>query len=64
MKRRRFEDLHRNAIRWPRDRFGYVGVDLEGDTTASYSGEVRSFSADVLNPYIDEEIEDEWISAI
>ncbi|KZT38292.1 hypothetical protein SISSUDRAFT_1062125 [Sistotremastrum suecicum HHB10207 ss-3] len=39
MKRRRFEDLHRNAIRWPRDRFGYVGVDLEGDTTASYSGE-------------------------
>lgn len=44
MKRRRFEDLHRNAIRWPRDRFGYVGVDLEGDTTASYSGEVRSFS--------------------
>jgi hypothetical protein len=29
MKRRRFEDLHRKALRWPKSKFRYVGVDVE-----------------------------------
>lgn len=28
MKRRRFVELHRAALRWPQDRFHYIGVDL------------------------------------
>ncbi|PVF99742.1 hypothetical protein CPB86DRAFT_275188 [Serendipita vermifera] len=28
MKKRRFTDLHRQAIRWPQSRFQYVGVDV------------------------------------
>ena len=27
MKRRRFAELHRVALRWPADRFDYVGID-------------------------------------
>ncbi|KAF5345270.1 hypothetical protein D9758_008499 [Tetrapyrgos nigripes] len=27
MKRRRFTELHREAIRWPTDRFFYIGID-------------------------------------
>ena len=27
-KRRRFEDLHRVALRWPKQRFRYIGVDI------------------------------------
>ncbi|KAF9268771.1 hypothetical protein L218DRAFT_917815 [Marasmius fiardii PR-910] len=34
MKRKRFEELHRAAIRWPRERFRYVGVDLGKDEDA------------------------------
>lgn len=41
MKRRRFEDLHVPAIRWPKDRFAYIGIDEQGDTTLHYKGEVR-----------------------
>jgi hypothetical protein len=40
MKRRRFEQLHIRALRWPKDRFTYVGIDEEGDTTPQYKGEV------------------------
>jgi hypothetical protein len=28
MKKRRFTELHRQAIRWPQSRFEYVGVDV------------------------------------
>lgn len=29
MKRRRFVELHRAALRWPREAFDYVGIDPE-----------------------------------
>ncbi|KAI5822915.1 hypothetical protein K523DRAFT_287430 [Schizophyllum commune Tattone D] len=31
MKRARFIELHRRAIRWPEDKFEYIGVDPEGE---------------------------------
>lgn len=37
----RFEMLHARAIGWPEDRFEYLGIDDDGDTTAHYAGEVR-----------------------
>lgn len=44
-KRRRFEDLHRLAIRWPKLRFTYEGVPLgsEADEREAAAGEVRFF---------------------
>lgn len=43
MKRQRFVDLHRAAIRWPRDKFEYIGIDPEGEEgLAAQDGEVRS----------------------
>ena len=42
MKRRRFEELHRRAIRWPEGRFEYVGIDAEGDTETARQGEVSA----------------------
>lgn len=42
MKRTRFEEVHRSAMRWPREAFAYIGIDDEGDTSQSYTGEVRS----------------------
>lgn len=40
MKRKRFEELHIRALRWPQEQFTYVGIDEEGDTTLQYKGEV------------------------
>jgi hypothetical protein len=37
----RFEMLHARAIGWPEDRFEYLGIDDDGDTTAHYAGEAR-----------------------
>jgi hypothetical protein len=37
----RFELLHARAIGWPEDRFEYLGIDDDGDTTQHYAGEVR-----------------------
>ncbi|KAG7090942.1 hypothetical protein E1B28_010014 [Marasmius oreades] len=34
MKRKRFEELHRAALRWPNDRFQYVGINLNRDEDA------------------------------
>lgn len=45
MKRRRFEELHRKAIRWPKARFEYVGIDADADpqeAERAREGEVRS----------------------
>ncbi|EKM60566.1 uncharacterized protein PHACADRAFT_82175 [Phanerochaete carnosa HHB-10118-sp] len=40
-KRRRFTELHRAALRWPDDRFHYIGIDAEGeDLTTAQTGEV------------------------
>jgi len=42
-KRRRFEGLHRLALRWPKHRFTYAGVPLgsEADEREAAAGEVR-----------------------
>ncbi|KAI9068313.1 hypothetical protein FKP32DRAFT_1587715 [Trametes sanguinea] len=34
MKRRRFTELHRAALRWPETRFEYIGIDADGDAEA------------------------------
>ncbi len=36
----RFETLHRKSIKFPSERFTYIGIDDEGDTTSGYEGEV------------------------
>ncbi|KAF8893926.1 hypothetical protein BD779DRAFT_1504241 [Infundibulicybe gibba] len=41
-KRQRFTDLHRAALRWPQDRFHYIGVDPpNGHSVKAEHGEVR-----------------------
>lgn len=48
MKRRRFEELHREAVRWPTAYFHYVGIDADGEGTAAQEGEVsHTVMADV-----------------
>ena len=44
-KRRRFEQLHRRALRWPKLHFMYVGIPLgtEADAREAASGEVNIF---------------------
>jgi len=44
-KRRRFEQLHRRALRWPKVHFTYEGIPLasEADEKEATSGEVRLF---------------------
>ncbi|KAJ7078846.1 hypothetical protein B0H15DRAFT_891779 [Mycena belliarum] len=39
IKRARFQELHRTAIRWPKDTFNYIGIDMDGDTTQARQGE-------------------------
>lgn len=41
----RFEKLHRAAMRIPSQDFRYIGIDDEGDTSASYEGEVSKIIA-------------------
>lgn len=55
MKRRRFEELHRAALRWPlqESRWNYVGIDIEdewerriavqGEVSALYKAMFPSF---------------------
>ena len=38
-KRMRFEQVHRVALRWPADRFEYIGIDSDGEDGASLAGE-------------------------
>ncbi|KAI0708187.1 hypothetical protein C8T65DRAFT_650315 [Cerioporus squamosus] len=42
MKRRRFTELHRAALRWPVDQFEYVGIDAEGDKETAQQGELQN----------------------
>ena len=45
-KRRRFTELHRAALRWPEDKFLYIGIDAEGeDLSAAQNGEVSRFES-------------------
>ncbi|KAJ6602195.1 hypothetical protein B0H10DRAFT_2167366 [Mycena sp. CBHHK59/15] len=39
MKRARFMDLHRAAIRWPENRFNYIGIDANEDNSQARQGE-------------------------
>ncbi|KAM0754283.1 hypothetical protein T439DRAFT_332632 [Meredithblackwellia eburnea MCA 4105] len=39
MKRPRFEDVHRAALRWPIESWRYFGIDDEGDVREAYEGE-------------------------
>ncbi|KAJ7209624.1 hypothetical protein GGX14DRAFT_551157, partial [Mycena pura] len=39
MKRARFIELHRAAIRWPDNRFHYIGIDAPGDNSLARQGE-------------------------
>jgi len=44
MKQRRFEHLHRQAIRWPINKFSYIGIDpVDGpeERASAREGEVR-----------------------
>jgi hypothetical protein len=54
MKKRRFAELHRAAVRWPKGRFYYVGIDPEGENiTHAQDGEVSiqvSPYLHILNP--------------
>ncbi|KAI0089908.1 hypothetical protein BDY19DRAFT_941410 [Irpex rosettiformis] len=46
MKRKRFEELHRAAIRWPLNRFEYIGIDAEGQDIE------RAREGEEINGYI------------
>ncbi|KAJ6497821.1 hypothetical protein C8R45DRAFT_822664 [Mycena sanguinolenta] len=39
MKRARFVDLHRAAIRWSDTQFTYIGIDVDGDNSQARQGE-------------------------
>ena len=48
-KRPRFEELHRSALRWPKDKFNYIGIDpdhnskaIEGEVCFIHSGSRRN----------------------
>lgn len=41
MKSARFNDLHRNAIRWPAEAFTYVGVEPDEASATAEDGEVH-----------------------
>jgi len=51
MKRSRFTDVHRAALKFPLSSFTYVGIDDEGETGQSYLGEkefgLKPYSADL-----------------
>ena len=51
MKRRRFEELHRKAIRWPTSKFQYVGVDVVGEAARAegWKGEVSSHLVRIIS---------------
>jgi hypothetical protein len=45
-KRPRFEELHRSALRWPKQKFNYIGVDpdhADDSNSKAIEGEVRLF---------------------
>jgi hypothetical protein len=51
-KRRRFEQLHRHALRWPKLRFTYEGIPLgtETDEREAASGEVGTGRVSAVLP--------------
>ncbi|KZT24184.1 hypothetical protein NEOLEDRAFT_1067761 [Neolentinus lepideus HHB14362 ss-1] len=47
MKRERFENVHRKAVRWPSKQFRYIGVDMEEQNGSAMQGELNN----ALIPY-------------
>ena len=66
MKRRRFTDLHRAALRWPQTKFHYIGIDAEGETATAQEGEVSQpqVCASVTAHNHCASIETEWLLAL
>lgn len=50
-KRRRFEDVHRKAIAFPKARFTFVGTPPAGDVTKAQEGEAKTVDAFGHDPY-------------
>ncbi|KAI8975848.1 hypothetical protein BD414DRAFT_467549 [Trametes punicea] len=50
MKRRRFTELHRAALRWPETRFEYIGIDADGDAEAQ--GGASAQQGELQNGYL------------
>ena len=48
MKRQRYEDVHRAALRWPARAFEYHAIDNDHAVEADYAGEVRRPSCPVF----------------
>ena len=65
MKRRRFEELHRKAIRWPSSNFHYIGVDVVDETARSsnWKGEV-SLVLDVFSLVLKPSLGEERLSSL
>ncbi|EIN12102.1 hypothetical protein PUNSTDRAFT_99521 [Punctularia strigosozonata HHB-11173 SS5] len=53
MKRRRFEELHRRALRWPSSRFEYIGVDIDaGENGAEREQAMQGELTNAYKPYL------------
>ena len=50
-KRARFEDLHREAIGWPRERFRYVGANDPEEIMRALASEQRAHAKYIDDPY-------------
>lgn len=50
-KRTRFEDLHREAIAWPRERFRYVGANDPERIDQALDSEQRACAKYIADPY-------------
>jgi len=50
-KRRRFETLHAHALRWPADRFAYVGVDPPASTGFNLQRSIEGESKNAAAPF-------------
>lgn len=48
MKRKRYETVHRESLRWSSANFDYISIDNEGNVEADYAGE-KMFG---LEPYL------------
>lgn len=50
-KRKRFDLLHRMAIKWPVDKFDYIGIDAPQDAPVSAAQEAAARKGELVNSY-------------
>jgi hypothetical protein len=50
-KRQRFEDLHREAIGWPRERFTYIGANNPPHLEQALAAEAQARAKYIADPY-------------